>query len=102
MRLNKSWLWLLAASVGLSLAVPLALGGLGQLKLLDRFSWRAALIFTLLMVVSWWFNSWRIRMLMRVGGTVDAGYAAFLSPYLDRETLALPCWCGELLPSTGF
>ena len=22
------------------------------------------------------------------GGTVDAGYAAFLGPYLDRETLA--------------
>ena len=24
----------------------------------------------------------------RCGGTVDAGHAAFLSPYLDRETLA--------------
>jgi uncharacterized membrane protein YbhN (UPF0104 family) len=68
MRLKKSWLWLLAASIGLSLALPLALGGLGQFKLLDRLSWWAALLFTLLMVVSWLFNSWRIRMLMRVGG----------------------------------
>src|SRR4030042_4004707 len=68
MRLKKSWLWLLAASIVLSLAVPLALGGFGQFKLLDRLPWWAALLFTLLMVVSWWFNSWRIRMLMRVGG----------------------------------
>jgi len=68
MRLKKSWLWLLAASIGLSLALPLALGGLGQFKLLDRLSWWAALLFTLLMLISWWFNSWRIRMLMRVGG----------------------------------
>lgn len=68
MRLKKSWLWLLAASIVLSLAVPLALGGLGQFKLIDRLSWWAALLFTLLMVVSWGFNSWRIRMLVRVGG----------------------------------
>jgi hypothetical protein len=66
MRLKKSWLWLLATSLGLSLALPLALGGLGQFKLLDRFSWWAALLFALMMVVSWLFNSWRIRMLMRV------------------------------------
>jgi len=68
MRLKKSWIWLLAASIGLSLAMPLALGGLGQFKLLDRFSWWVALLFTLLMVVSWWFNSWRIRLLMGVSG----------------------------------
>src|SRR4030065_613691 len=68
MRLKKSWLWLLAASIGLSLALPLALGGLGQFKPLDRLSWWAALLFTLLMLMSWWFNSWRIRMLMWVGG----------------------------------
>ncbi len=68
MRLKKSWLWLLAASLGLSLALPLALGGLGQFKLLDRLSWWAALLFALLMLVSWWFNAWRIRMLMGVGG----------------------------------
>src|SRR4030042_776996 len=68
MRLKKSWLWLLAASIGLSLALPLALGGLGQFKLLDRLSWWAALLFTLLMLVSWLFNSWCLRMLMRVGG----------------------------------
>ena len=68
MRLKKSWLWLLAASIGLSLALPLALGGWGQFQLLGRLSWWAALLFALLMVVSWWFNSWRIRMLLRVGG----------------------------------
>jgi uncharacterized protein (TIRG00374 family) len=68
MHLKKSWVWLLAASIGLSLVVPLALGGLGQFKLLDRFSWWAAILFTLLMLVSWLFNSWRIRMLLRVGG----------------------------------
>jgi uncharacterized protein (TIRG00374 family) len=68
MRLKKSWFWLLAASISLSLAVPLALGGLGQFKLLDRFSWWAALLFALLMVVSWLFNSWRIRMLIRISG----------------------------------
>jgi uncharacterized protein (TIRG00374 family) len=68
MRLKKSWLWLLAASIGLSLALPLALGGLGQFQLLDRFSGWAALLFALLMMVSWLFNSGRIRMLLRVGG----------------------------------
>ena len=68
MRLKKTWLWLLAASIGLSLAVPLALGGLGQFKLLDRLSWWAAFLFALLMLISWWFNSWRIRMLLRIGG----------------------------------
>ncbi len=68
MRLKKSWLWLLAASIVLSLTLPLALGGLGQFKLVNRFSWWAAPLFALLMLVSWVFNSWRIRMLMRVGG----------------------------------
>jgi uncharacterized protein (TIRG00374 family) len=77
--LKKSWLWLLAASIGLSLAVPLALGGLGQFKLMEHLSWWAAILFALMMVVSWLFNSWRIRMLMRIGGRRMSWHEAVLT-----------------------
>ena len=90
MRLKKSWLWPLAASIVLSLAVPLALGGLGQFKLIDRLSWWAALLFTLLMVVSWWFNSWRIRMLLRVGGYRVSWREAVLTTASGRICRGLP------------
>ena len=63
-RLKKSWLWLLAASILLSLAVPLALGGFSQFALLHRLSWWAALVLALLAFISWGFNALRTQILM--------------------------------------
>ena len=53
MSTRKKWLLLLLASLGLSLVVPLALGGLSQFRLLQRLSWGAFLLLTLLQVISW-------------------------------------------------
>jgi uncharacterized protein (TIRG00374 family) len=62
-RLNK-YLLLLVASICLSLAVPLALGGLKQFNLLQRLPWTAALLLTLLVCASWAFNATRLKLLL--------------------------------------
>ncbi len=67
-RLKKSWLWLLAASILLSLAVPLALGGFSQFALLHRLPWWAALVLALLVFISWGFNALRTQILMAALG----------------------------------
>ena len=63
MATKKNWLLLLLASLGLSLAVPLALGGLSQFRLLHRLSVGVILLLILLKLISWAFNALRIQIL---------------------------------------
>jgi uncharacterized protein (TIRG00374 family) len=97
--LKKSWLWLLVASVTLSLAVPFALGGLGQFQLLKRLSWEAALFLTLLAVVSWVFNAWRTQVLMDASGRrVGFGNAALVTISAEFAGVSTPGAVG--MPAT--
>ncbi|MEJ2673495.1 MAG: lysylphosphatidylglycerol synthase domain-containing protein, partial [Deltaproteobacteria bacterium] len=91
MPVKKSWLWLLIASVCLSLAIPFILGGLGQFKLLDRLAWWSIFLFTALVMTSWVFNALRTRLLMRTSGrgvsfwdaalvTISAEFAGVTTP----------------------
>ena len=66
MTTKKKWLLLLLllASICLSLALPLALGGLSQFRLVQRLSWGALLLLTFLQVISWAFNALRIQFLL--------------------------------------
>ena len=77
MSTRKKWFLLLLASLGLSLVVPLALGGLSQFRLAQRFSWEALLLLTLLQVISWAFNALRVQFLLGfLGRNVGFGEAA--------------------------
>jgi uncharacterized protein (TIRG00374 family) len=89
--LKKSWLVLLVASIALSLAIPFFLGGLRQFELLHRLPWWAAILFFLLMVMSWAFNALRTRFLMKATGryvsfseaaltTISAEFAGVTTP----------------------
>ncbi|HZE21727.1 MAG TPA: lysylphosphatidylglycerol synthase transmembrane domain-containing protein [Desulfobaccales bacterium] len=91
LRLRKYWVWLLVASLCLSLAIPFLLGGIGQFELLDRLSWLAMGSFIFLVAVSWAFNSLRTQMLMRATGrgvsfpnaalvTISAEFAGVSTP----------------------
>lgn len=68
MATKKKWLLLLLVSIGLSLAVPMALGGLSQFKLLNRLSVGAILLLTLLKLISWVFNALRAQFLLAFMG----------------------------------
>jgi uncharacterized protein (TIRG00374 family) len=59
------WGLLLAASILLTLAVPLILGGLTPFEMLRRLNWGVAVGLTLLVLTSWGFNAWRTRFLLR-------------------------------------
>ncbi len=61
-------MWLVLASILLSLAVPLALGGFSQFALLHRLPWWAALVLALLAFISWGFNSLRTQILVSALG----------------------------------
>jgi uncharacterized protein (TIRG00374 family) len=91
MGLKKRWPVLLLASICLSLAVPLILGGLGQFELLRKLGWGAAILLTLLVLVSWAFNAVRTRFLMKATGrqvsfwdaalvTISAEFAGVTTP----------------------
>jgi uncharacterized protein (TIRG00374 family) len=67
-RLKKSYAFLLAVSIVLTMAVPLVLGGLDQFRLLSRLSWWAIVALVLIILVSWVFNAVRLRLLMGTMG----------------------------------
>jgi uncharacterized protein (TIRG00374 family) len=90
-RVKKSWVWLLLASILLSLAVPLALGGFRQFHLLQRLSRWVALALAMLAFISWGFNSLRLQMIMSAFGrsisfrkaaltTISAEFAGVSTP----------------------
>ena len=91
MSTKQKWLLLLLASLGLSLAVPLALGGLSQLKVWHRLSIGAILLLIFLKLVSWVFNALRTQFLMGFTGkevgfheavliTISAEFAGVTTP----------------------
>jgi uncharacterized protein (TIRG00374 family) len=91
MSTGKKWLLLLLASLGLSLAAPLALGGLAQFRLLHRLTIGAILLLIFLKVVSWAFNALRIQFLLGYAGrevgfrdaaliTISAEFAGVTTP----------------------
>jgi len=61
---RKKWLLLLLFSLVLSLAAPLALGGLSQFRLLHQLSLGAILLLISLKLVSWTFNALRAQFLL--------------------------------------
>ncbi len=96
---KKSWLWLLIASISLSLAIPLLLGGVSQFKLLDRLSWGAITLLTLLVTVSWVFNALRTQMVMRASGReLGFGNAVLVSMSAEFAGVTTPGSVG--LPAT--
>lgn len=89
--LRHSWLWLLILSIMLSLTVPFVLGGLKQFQELNRLTWWAAGLLTLLALLSWFFNSLRTHLLMSALGpkigffeaaltTISAEFAGVATP----------------------
>ncbi len=82
---------MLLASLGLSLAAPLALGGLAQFRLLHRLTIGAILLLIFLKVVSWAFNALRAQFLLSFAGrevgfrdaaliTISAEFAGVTTP----------------------
>jgi glycosyltransferase 2 family protein len=98
-RLKKSWVWLLVASILLSLAVPLALGGFEQFKLLHRLSWWWAIALAMLAFISWAFNSLRTQMLMSaLGQSISFHKAAFTTISAEFAGVSTPAAVG--MPAT--
>jgi glycosyltransferase 2 family protein len=74
---RRKWLLLLLASLFLSLAVPLTLGGLSQFRLLHRLSIAFILLLIFLKLISWVFNALRIKILVGAAGQeIGLGEAA--------------------------
>jgi uncharacterized protein (TIRG00374 family) len=102
MAIKKKWLLLLLASVLLSLAAPLALGGLSQFKLLERLSWGFALLLALMMVISWAFDTLRTQFLMGLmGWRVGFREAALTTMSAEFAGVATPGGVG-LIPTYAF
>ncbi len=91
MSTRKTWLLLLLVSLGLSLAAPLALGGLAQFRLLHRLTIGAILLLIFLKLVSWAFNALRAQFLLSFAGrevgfrdaaliTISAEFAGVTTP----------------------
>ena len=98
-RLKKSWVWLLVASILLSLAVPLALGGFKQFELLHRLSRWAAIVLTMLALISWAFNSLRTQMLMAaLGQSISFRKAALVTISAEFAGVSTPAAVG--MPAT--
>ena len=99
--MKKSWLWLLAASILLTLAVPFALGGFRQFSLLNSLPWWAAILLAMLAFISWGFNALRTRMLMSALGqqisfreaaltTISAEFAGVAMIFLVFPVFVIP------------
>jgi uncharacterized protein (TIRG00374 family) len=96
---KKSWVWLLMASVLLSLAVPFILGGFSQFSLLHKLPWWAAIFLALLALVSWGFNALRTRMLMgALGAAISFRKAVLTSIAAEFAGVATPAAVG--MPAT--
>jgi len=66
-------------SILLSLTVPFVLGGLKQFEELNRLTWWAAGLLTLLALLSWFFNSLRTQLLMAALGSKIGFFEAALT-----------------------
>ncbi len=78
--IKREWLLLLLVSLGLSLAVPLALGGLSQFRLMSSLSVGAILLLIWLKLISWAFNALRAQFLLGFMGTeVGFGEAGLIT-----------------------
>jgi uncharacterized protein (TIRG00374 family) len=96
---KKSWVWLLVASVFLSLAVPFFLGGIRQFSLLKSLPWWAAILLALLALISWGFNALRTRMLMSgLGAKISFRKAALTTIAAEFAGVATPASVG--MPAT--
>ena len=90
-KVKKFWWPLLVCSILLTLAVPVFLGGLAPFKMLQRLSWWVAAFLVLPALVSWVFNAWRTRFLLKWLGlkisfleaaltTISAEFAGVTTP----------------------
>lgn len=98
-RRKKFWWLLLAASILLTLAVPLVLGGLTPFEMLRRLDWRIAVGLALLALTSWGFNTWRIRFLLwRLDHKISFAEAALTTIAADFAGITTPGAVG--MPAT--
>lgn len=65
---KKSHLYLLLASISLSLIVPLMIGGTKQFELAKKITFGSILLCLLLILTSWVFNAVRLRLLLKTLG----------------------------------
>jgi glycosyltransferase 2 family protein len=101
-RIRASWLLLLLASICLSLAVPFFLGGLSQFILLQRLSWWVALLFTMLMLLSWACNAWRTHILVKaMGREIAFGEAVTITMAAEFAGVTTPGAVG-MIPAYSF
>ncbi len=63
MRIKKRYLLLLLSSILLTLAVPLWLSGWKGFGMMSRLPWWVAILLALMMLISWGFNTLRVRHL---------------------------------------
>lgn len=75
--LKRSWWLLLIVSVLITLILPLLLGSAAQFHLLYRLTWWVSSLLVLLALISWAFNAWRTRFLLkRLGLKISFSEAA--------------------------
>jgi uncharacterized protein (TIRG00374 family) len=99
MSTKQKWFLLVLASLALSLAVPLALGGLSQFRLVQRLSWGALLLLTSLQVISWAFNALRIQFLLGFLGR-NAGFREAALIAISAEFAGVTTPGGVGMPAT--
>lgn len=88
---RQKWLLLIVVSLGLSLAVPLTLGGLSQFRLLHRLSAGIIFLLILLKLISWAFNALRVQVLVgSMGQEVGFGEAALTTVSAEFAGVTTP------------
>jgi uncharacterized protein (TIRG00374 family) len=98
-RMRRSWLLLIGASLVLSLAIPVIFGGLDSIRAIRGFSPQAILLLLGMILGAWAFNAARIRLLTHaLGGSL--GRASAVGTVMASEFAAVATPAGAGGPAT--
>jgi uncharacterized protein (TIRG00374 family) len=101
--LKNHWPILLALSILFSLAVPFLLGGLRQFTLLKYLHWWAALVFVLMIFLSWLANANRLRLISQdVGKRLRITEGVTMTAAAEFAGVATPGSLGQAATYTYF